>query len=458
MIFPFLLATLAFLTLVAVVAPLLRGRSGSAASAEYDRAVYRDQLAELDRDIERGLITADEAVSARLEIQRRLLVTQRQGDEPAAPARSSRRGTAVAAVLFLVIAGGSLVTYLWIGTPGLPDMPFADRPPASATAAGKEQNALQQAAEQLAAKLKDDPKDGQSWAMLGRTRAMLGQFDDAVSAYREAIAQGQTDPETMGSYGEVQVLATGGTVTPAAEETFRKVLTADPTSGIARYYLGVAANQAGEPKKAITLWRALLADLPSDSPERAQIAGRIADAARTAGVPMPDLPPGTAPAAQAAPNGEQQQAMIASMVARLAAKQDADPTNLDGWLRLGRAYSVLHDTDKAMDAFDKAMALKPDDASIPLQAVQDLTRSLDPRQALPPRVVALLRKVQLMHPKEPVVLWFLGIAALQGKHPEDAKRYWTELLTVLPASSADAKTVQEALDMLAKATAPKTGG
>jgi cytochrome c-type biogenesis protein CcmH len=90
---------------------------------------------------------------------------------------------------------------------------------------------------------------------------------------------------------------------------------------------------------------------------------------------------------------EQRQAMIRGMVAALAAKQAADPSNLDGWLRLGRAYAVLHQTDQAADAFDKAAALKPNDISIRVQEVRALLSDHAPTDKLPPRVVDLLKHV-----------------------------------------------------------------
>jgi cytochrome c-type biogenesis protein CcmH len=456
-ILSFLLAALAFLTLLAIVAPLLRGRRGAAPRASYDQAVYRDQLRELDRDIERGLVTQDEAGSARLEIQRRLLATERDTTTQAASGHTPRRTShspVMAGVVFLLVAGGSIGTYLWIGTPGLPDMPFANRVN-EATATDRQAMDLQRQADQLAAQLKANPSDAQGWQRLGSMDAALSRWDDAAAAYRHAMDLGQADADTMGSYGESLVMGAGGTVTPAAEDTFHKALAADPASGVARYYLAIAASQAGEPQKAIDMLQALLADMPADSPLRGQVGGRVADIARGAGMKVPELAKGIAPAVPSNPDNmtdAQREAMIQGMVARLAAKQEADPTNLDGWMRLGRAYAVLHDMDKAEDAYDKAMALKPDDGSIPLQAAQDLTRAQNPREPLSPRLVALLRKVQAANPKEPAVLWFLGIAAVQAKHPEDAKRYWTDLLEVLPPASQDAHTVQAALDLLAKAS------
>ncbi len=140
--------------------------------------------------------------------------------------------------------------------------------------------------------------------------------------------------------------------------------------------------------------------------------------------------------------------MIQGMVARLAAKQQADPGNLDGWLRLGRAYAVLREPDKAADAFEKAASLKPDDAAIPLQELRALLADHKPTDRLPPRVVGLLKRIEAIDPQEPVVLWFLGVAAAQDRHPDDARRYWDALLAKLPPASDDARMIQAALNTL----------
>jgi cytochrome c-type biogenesis protein CcmH len=154
---------------------------------------------------------------------------------------------------------------------------------------------------------------------------------------------------------------------------------------------------------------------------------------------------------------EQRQAMIQGMVSALAAQQAADPSNLDGWLRLGRAYAVLHEPDKAADAYDKAAALKPDDVSIPLQAVRALLIDHAPTDRLPPRVLALLKHVEATHPDEPLVLWYLGMAAVQDAHPDQARQYWSTLLTKIPPGSEDARMIQSALDTLSRQK-PASGG
>jgi cytochrome c-type biogenesis protein CcmH len=219
--------------------------------------------------------------------------------------------------------------------------------------------------------------------------------------------------------------------------------------------------QAGEPRKAIDGWQALLAEMPADSPLRPQLGQRIAEAAQAAGIAVPELAKGTTSAPAAGPDAKaaaeaadmpekQREAMIRGMVASLAAKQEADPKNLDGWLRLGRAYGVLHEPDKAAAAYDKAAALKPDDVSIPLQEVSALLSGHAPTDRLPPKVIALLKQVEAKDPQQPLMLWYLGMAAAQDGNKEQAQHYWSQLLTKVPPDSQNARMIQSAMDTLSQ--------
>ena len=458
MILPFLLALLAFAALLPILAPLLRGSRPVASRASFDQAVYRDQLEELDRDIARGLITPTEAETARLEIQRRLLASDRL---PAPSVRLSR-SPVLAVIVFVVVGLGSVGSYLLLGAPGVPDEPFSGR---GAELADGGAASLKQATDTLAIKLKQDPSNASDWLLYGRSMAMQGQWDQAEEAYSRAMALGQTGPDVVGDHAEVLVMQAGGTVTPAAEAGFRKVLQANPGSGIARYYLAVAALQAGEPRKAIDGLQALLSEMPADSPLREQLGKRVAEAARAAGIPVPELAKGTAPAQSAGQasgpdaaavadaanmTDEQRQEMIRGMVANLAAKQQADPGNLDGWLRLGRAYSVLNEPAKAAEAYENAARLAPNDVTIPLQELRALLNGHPPKEKLPPRVVTLLKRVEASDPEQPLVLWYLGLAAAQDAHPDVARGYWGKLLTKVAPGGDDARMIQSALDTLGK--------
>ena len=455
MLFVLLFAAVALGTLALVCLPLLRAPRAAAERGQFDRAVYRDQLAEVERDVARGVLNADEAASARLEVQRRLL-----GVDAASPARTVRaaRSPRLAGVVALLVLGGAAGLYWRLGAPGLPDSPFAGHSsPNTVTARAGGHLDLQEAAVRLAQKLKTDPANGESWLLYARTEAMLNHWPTAGDAYRRAIDLGQKAPDVFAGYGEMLVLAEDGIVSPAAHDAFASALAADPKNDVARYYLALADSQAGEVKRAIDAWLALAADVPDPSPMREEIARAVAQTAKTGGIAAPPLPKGTAP--QSGPDEQQIDAaaqvpeaarkeMIGGMVAQLAARLQSQPDDVEGWLRLGRAYTVLGETDKSVDAFEHAAKLKPDDVIIKLQTFQAMIAGLQPSDALPPRAVALLRQVAAIMPDQPEVLWYLGVDAARAGNTEEARRNWTRLLGALPAGGEDAKLVKSALDAL----------
>ncbi len=461
MFFALVCVVLVLAVLAAVSLPLLSGAHVLPTRGQYDRAVYRDQLREVERDMARGVLNPKEAGSARLEIQRRLLAVDVSGGSlPDRVMGSPRVATIVA--LFVVLGCAGL--YWHLGAPALPDVPFADRPVAQqepgATSVPAPHRDMRNAAARLEQKLRDDPTNAGGWVLYARTESMLGDWQKAADAYKHAIDLGQKEGDVLSAYGEMQVMAADGIVSPAAHQTFVAALAADAGNGVARYYLALADSQAGDGHKAVAAWLELAAGLPEGSPMREAIANRIADAARSGGFEAPPLPKGLA--AEATPDGptaDQMQAaagmspaerdqMINGMIEKLAAKLKAEPNDLDGWMRLGRAYLVQSKGALAVDAFDHAAALKPGDPAIKLLTVSALFTGLQPGDALPPRAVALLTEVAAVTPDAPEVLWYLGVVAARDGRAAEARDRWTKLLAALPADGEDAKMVKAALAQL----------
>ena len=459
MLLAVVLALITLAVLAAIALPLLRGARPAPERAQYDRAVYRDQMNELERDVARGLIGEREAQSARLEIQRRMLASDAVTERP-----SSRTPTpALAVVLCVLIAGGSAALYLRLGSPGLRDEPYASRVLPGAEAQAGQHN-VHEAAAALADRLKTNPNDREGWLLYARTMATLNDFAQSLDAYKHAVALGADGPDVMSGYGEMLVLSSDGIVTPAAHDAFAAALAKDPNDDVSQYYLALADAQAGEPRRAIEAWLKLAAESQEGSPMRDEVIRRITETAKNNNLPMPALP-AAAPAQTAAapPAGgpgndameamanlppEQRDQVIRGMVEKLAAQLRANPNDAEGWVRLGRSYGVLGDADKSTEAFEHAQKLKPDDVSISLQEARAILESRKPEAPVPEKVVALLRKVEAAQPDTPEALWYLGAAAAQDDHFEDAKRYWQRLLPLLPADSDDHKMVQQALDSL----------
>src|SRR5438046_574493 len=176
----------------AVLGPVSRVSSAPAGGSE--GAVYRDQLAEIDRDVAAGLIGASEAEAARVEIGRRLLAAaDGQRDLPARSNLGLRRASAIVALVGLPIA--AVTFYLSFGSPRLGDFPLASR-----TRTADVNQPLDNMVAQVEAHLEKNPTDGRGWTVLAPVLARLGRYDDAVRAYRNSItyagdsAERRSDP------------------------------------------------------------------------------------------------------------------------------------------------------------------------------------------------------------------------------------------------------------------------
>jgi cytochrome c-type biogenesis protein CcmH len=351
----------------AVVVPLLRRRPGPAPSrGAFDRAVYRDQLDEIARDLERGTLDAEQASAARLEIERRLLATD--APDEAAVTRVPVRGI-TAVVLAVLVATGAMAVYLALGSPRLGDEPLALRRDAGAPphAPGD----LAASVDALAARLKEAPDDARGWLLLARSQATLQRWQDSAASYQRAMALTDS-PEASAGLGEMLVMAAEGMVTPAARSAFATTLTRDPGNPAARFYLALGDAQDGKASEAVAAWAKLAGEAPRDAPWLPLVRERMAETARAAGIALPPeaAPPAPqpAPSAGGAPSAAdieavqamspaERQAMIHSMVERLAARLDANPDDAEGWQRLARAYAVLGETQKAEAAAARAAAL-----------------------------------------------------------------------------------------------------
>lgn len=250
-------AALAALALALTLPPLLRTTAKTGPAR--DLAVYRDQLKELDADLERGLISSAEAEAARTEIKRRILALPQSST--AAPSKPSRP------IAFAVAAGVvalSLATYLTLGRPALPSR-FYDAK-AERDASGKEMLAeINGMVARLAAKLKAQPNDAKGWRMLGWSYIQLGRVKEGIDALARAVTLDPDNAPLRSQYGEALVQDADGNVTADAIAAFDESLKRDPKDPRARFYKGMALVQTGHDKEGLALWREIIRDAPADA-------------------------------------------------------------------------------------------------------------------------------------------------------------------------------------------------
>ena len=416
----FLLALLTTATVGALLVPLLRAGARRTERLDSALAIYRDQLAEIERARAAGTTPDTEAAAARLEVERRILAAAQEADTTApkdsapkdsAPKESATLHRLLPPALSLLIPLAALGIYLNVGRPGLPASPFGTRP------------ALEH----------PSPNEGVTAAqMLARARARLAEAPD--------------DPDANSALGEALVLEADGTVTPDALKAFDRALAGRPDDPRANYYRGLHEAQSGDSRAAVARWRDLEAKSPPDAPWLAMLRSEIARVARAAGLPVPPSAAAAAPSGMPQPTREQQEAMqsldpaerqqaIRSMVEGLDARLKDSPGDRAGWLRLATAWKVLGENARAADAYASADALAPLDTRTLVDWAEAHIRQIEPGAAPSPAAVAVLKRLEKAEPRNALALFYLGAASFASGDKADAARRWKTLLALLPADA-----------------------
>ncbi len=430
-------AVLAAAAAAMLALPVMRQKGPAGSRTDFDLAVFRRQLAELDHDVAGGALAPGEARAARIEIERRILSAADTAEQQRS--REGRRSAIFAAILGVPLL--SVAIYAWIGSPDEPDQPFAARTvPAPAPMPADVAAAI----DALAARLRENPDNLDGWILLGRSYANAARFDDSAQAFENAAALAPRNPDIAAAWGEALFYAAGGIVTPAAARQFDAALALDPTHTGARYYSGMAAMQAGDPTRAFAIWTALAEDAAPEAPWLPEVQERLRTLASELGVEPPPValrqppqPDGLDTAALTDLPPEQQEAAIAGMVARLEARLMEQPGDVEGWRRLGRAKLVLGDLPAAAAAYTRAADLEPDDLPT-LEALAEVERRRGPdAETVPDAAQQVYRRILALEPDHPAALWFSGLAASRAGRAQEAAALWERLHAQLPPDSEE---------------------
>jgi cytochrome c-type biogenesis protein CcmH len=371
-------SVLAVAAALSVLVPLSRSGRELRETAAYDVEVYKAQLGEVDRDLDRGLISEEAAEAARTEIARRLIAAGGAEEEIPATADAGRRsgarfGLRVAQALALVaVPLGTIGLYSVIGSPDIPDQPLVAR---------LQEPVLNRSLPDLVARveqrLAEEPSDGRGWDVIAPAYMRLGRAEDAAAAYAAAIRILGSTVRRETDRGEALVIANNGIVGAEARAAFERAVALDARAIKPRFFLALALTQENRNEDAIAAWQALL--------DEAQGGEAWAEAVR---VELAKLGVETEPTVAAAPgpsqgdiasaaqmNAEDRSAMIRSMVDRLDTRLSDEGGSADEWLRLMRAVAVLGDTDRLRDTATRAQeALKADPSAV--AQVKSLAREL----------------------------------------------------------------------------------
>ncbi len=376
-----------------LVLPLLRSGTETDADPRNDIAIYKDQLAEVDRDLARGVLDQAEAERTRTEIARRLLAADKAGSDTASVApKTMGRIVMIGAAVATVV--GALALYNRVGAPGYPDMPRAarlaeakeayDNRPSQAEAEAA-QPALEQVTlpEDLQATVdrvrqtaEANPENLIAQRDLVRLETALGNVNLAAHAQVKVVALlgDDAEQEDLEVLLELLVAAAGGDVTPEAERVLKAILDKNPESISGLYWAGVMFNTYGRPDRAFPYWRKLLEVAPEGAEWFDQVAQATIELSWFAGVddytpPMQNGglrgPNAAAMAAAGDMSEEDRSAMIEGMVGNLMDRLATEGGTPQEWAQLIRALGVLGDTDRATAIWGEAQqTFASDDAAM----------------------------------------------------------------------------------------------
>lgn len=346
-----------------------------------DLAVYRDQLSEIDRDIERGVLSAEQADAARTEVQRRILaadqrIKKQQPTDTIQQTSANKPVRAIAAGFIVLFIAGGFGLYLDLGNPTMPDRPITSRTDEinavrmAQTADEDRQSVLNRAVSDLSQRLLESPDDLRAWELLGASLMALGRPEEAQTAFLETVKRSGRDGDYLAMYAESLIRSNNGQINTTARGVLREAEKTDSTDPRIQFYLGLADAQEGNVGAAVDRWIVLANGAPGDAPWLPMVVDRITEAALAQGIDIEgrlDLAENTSPgpsqediAAAQEMTPEEQQQMIMSMVNGLAERLEAEPNNPDGWARLMQAYMVLGREDDAKAAFEKASTVFAD--------------------------------------------------------------------------------------------------
>ncbi len=369
MMFWILAAVMTVAVTISLLVPLMRPRKKDIDAREFDVEVYSDQLREIERDINIGSLSGQEAEYARAEVGRRLIKASKAEADHAAASTGLTRFGRLAVIIFLPFM--ALAGYLAVGQPGMPAQPLAARVESVPDSNSNIQALVAQAERHLAS----NPQDGKGWDVLAPIYLGLNRMHDSETAYRNAIRLLGSTAARQAGLGQSLFSQSGGIVTAEVQEAFQKAQDLQPDNPLSAYFLALGLAQEGKNEQA----RADFVKLAENSPPDAawmplvrehiqrlgtvagmgtdQAQGQTAVAITDSAAPGSDAPGPSAEdvAAASQMSNEERLDMIAGMVAGLDAKLRENPDDSAGWLRLIRSHMVLGQRDLAGDALSRAL-------------------------------------------------------------------------------------------------------
>ena len=260
-------ALLCALAIAFVLPPLLREAPRPPRDEALDAAILRDQLSELERDLQEGVLGQKDYAQARADLERTLLENSAPPESVDVP-RDRRRSLGVALLLAALIPSTSWLIYdrIGVGASGIDFLTRPHDPHLDALGPGSAMPDIEAMLARVRQRVTDDPTDYASWNLLARSLYNLDRIDEALEAWRSAIDHGLEDADTLVRYADLLADRQGRLTRQSEAYPFiERALNLDPEHTTGLWLAGTAAFNEGDTASARAYWQRLQALLPADS-------------------------------------------------------------------------------------------------------------------------------------------------------------------------------------------------
>ncbi len=127
-------------------------------------------------------------------------------------------------------------------------------------------------------RLKSTPENGHLWYLLGSTATAVGDYEEAVRAYRELNKLFPDTPMIIGELAQALFLRAGSTMTPEVRKNTQLALSLNSELPTALGLAGIDAYQSGDYPQAIQYWQRAVRKLDPNSPSSQVLSQGIARA------------------------------------------------------------------------------------------------------------------------------------------------------------------------------------
>ena len=383
-----------------LIIPQIRNKDRGFLSYDPSIQIYKDQLKEIDRDLEIGHLSQEDARVVTTEIERRILGADPRKNENKLKNYSLESGRwALPAFLTFFLFGGAVSLYGSLGFLGQSDIPFTGRYIANANQTKLASTLTEEILRvdpaliiNLNEQVKTNPRNIEAWISLGRANALTRNYSQAAEAYEKVVQLSNRDPGFLADWAEIRLLKAKGIFNEEIYSDFLDSFYLDALLPKPWFYLGLAHARQGNFRVAVKFWKSLLAITSRSAPFFDALGQKIMKAAEDgnfdpksieisevaqnilAGRKAVEKPnQGGASSLKELPivlpalskeelegakrlSADERKAMILSMVSRLERKLAANPKDARGWRRLALVYQVLGEKKKALAAEKRAEA------------------------------------------------------------------------------------------------------